>query len=96
MDVELNIEPPATEMERKLAEIWASLLKVDISRIGRHTSFFELGGDSISAIQVASQCKLMLDLNLSTSAIFKRSILKLMAAPEEGFIKRELPPIVVS
>lgn len=43
-------EPPQGEMESKLAEIWAEVLKLD--RVGRHDNFFELGGHSLLAVQL--------------------------------------------
>jgi non-ribosomal peptide synthase protein (TIGR01720 family) len=44
---------PATDRERLLADIWARALKLD--RVGLHDDFFEIGGDSILAIQVVSR-----------------------------------------
>ncbi|WP_410586700.1 amino acid adenylation domain-containing protein [Amycolatopsis sp. lyj-23] len=45
--------PPQSPVEETLAAIWAELLRVD--RVGRHDSFFALGGDSILGIQVVSR-----------------------------------------
>lgn len=42
-------EPPRTDAERTLAEIWCRLLEVE--EIGRHENFFELGGDSLLAVR---------------------------------------------
>lgn len=44
-------EPPATEQERALAEIWADVLKLE-SPVGALDGFFAVGGDSLSAIRV--------------------------------------------
>ncbi len=46
-------EAPRTEMEMKLAEIWQQVL--GIPRVGIRDHFFDLGGDSIKAIQVSSR-----------------------------------------
>ncbi|OLB76498.1 MAG: hypothetical protein AUI14_18580 [Actinobacteria bacterium 13_2_20CM_2_71_6] len=46
---------PRTDAERALAEIWAAVLGVD--RVGVEDDFFELGGDSILSIQVASRAR---------------------------------------
>ncbi|MES1245675.1 MAG: non-ribosomal peptide synthase/polyketide synthase, partial [Acidobacteriota bacterium] len=48
-----RFEAPGTEAERRLAEVWAELLKVE--RVGVHDNFFELGGDSILSIQAVSR-----------------------------------------
>lgn len=44
---------PQGEMETKLAEVWAKVLRLE--RVGRHDDFFELGGDSLGAVQLMSQ-----------------------------------------
>lgn len=43
---------PETDAERGLASIWSKVLKVD--RVGRHDSFFRLGGDSMLMIKVSA------------------------------------------
>jgi amino acid adenylation domain-containing protein/non-ribosomal peptide synthase protein (TIGR01720 family) len=45
--------PPRTGLERRLAEVWAEILRLD--RVGIHDNFFALGGDSLLAIQTASR-----------------------------------------
>ena len=42
---------PKNEVQKKLAGIWSKILKVGASKIGIHDSFFEMGGDSLMAIQ---------------------------------------------
>ncbi|KFM93769.1 non-ribosomal peptide synthase domain protein [Bacillus paralicheniformis] len=44
---------PATDIEKELAAIWRGVLGVD--KIGIDESFFELGGDSIKALQVSAR-----------------------------------------
>ncbi len=46
-------EGPRDDRERALARIWAGLLDLDPARIGVHSDFFALGGDSLLAIQAA-------------------------------------------
>lgn len=78
MKVEFEIELPSTEKEILLAEIWAKLLNVDIKKIGRQTSFFELGGDSISAIQLVVGCR-QRDLVLKTVDVFNNPTLSALS-----------------
>jgi len=44
---------PQTDVEKTLSKLWQQVLKVD--RIGIHDNFFDLGGDSIMAIQIAAR-----------------------------------------
>ncbi|HET6287832.1 MAG TPA: amino acid adenylation domain-containing protein [Amycolatopsis sp.] len=46
---------PATEAERILCEVFAEVL--GLAHVGVEDSFFELGGDSISSMQVASRAR---------------------------------------
>jgi amino acid adenylation domain-containing protein len=43
---------PETDMESKMRNIWAQILKVPEESIGRDDSFVRIGGDSISAIRL--------------------------------------------
>jgi len=43
-------EPPRTDLERELVRIWQSVLGSD--RVGIHDSFFDVGGNSTSLVQV--------------------------------------------
>ncbi|WP_039074103.1 non-ribosomal peptide synthetase [Bacillus sp. MSP13] len=44
---------PVNDIQKTLASIWEDVLSM--SRVGIHDSFFELGGDSIKALQVAAR-----------------------------------------
>ena len=48
-------EPPQGEMETRLAEIWAGVLKLD--RVGRHDNFFSLGGHSLLAMTLIERMR---------------------------------------
>ncbi|GKS69671.1 non-ribosomal peptide synthase domain TIGR01720/amino acid adenylation domain-containing protein [Nitrosomonas sp. PY1] len=48
-------EVPQTEVENILADIWAQVL--DLSRVGRHDNFFEIGGDSILSLQIVTKTR---------------------------------------
>jgi phthiocerol/phenolphthiocerol synthesis type-I polyketide synthase E len=47
--------PPSTEMERAIAAIWRQAFSIDA--VGLDDNFFDLGGDSLTAITVAAQLK---------------------------------------
>ncbi|MER7578465.1 amino acid adenylation domain-containing protein [Kitasatospora sp. NPDC097691] len=46
---------PHTPLEQALARVWAEILKVE--RVGAEDDFFDLGGDSIRAVQIAFRVK---------------------------------------
>ncbi|HEX5721013.1 MAG TPA: amino acid adenylation domain-containing protein, partial [Thermoanaerobaculia bacterium] len=73
---EASFEPPEGEGERALAEIWAGVLKV--GRVGRHDSFFSLGGDSILSLRVLSLARDR-RLRLSLQQIYEHPVLRDLA-----------------
>ncbi|HEX2196833.1 MAG TPA: amino acid adenylation domain-containing protein, partial [Actinomycetota bacterium] len=52
-DLATKFEPPRTDTEKKLVEIWKSVLRLD--KVGIFDNFFELGGDSILIIQIVAR-----------------------------------------
>lgn len=68
---------PATAIEKMLAKLWQQVLKVD--RIGIHDNFYELGGDSIMAIQIAARMS-EAGFRLSPNQIFQHPTLAQLAA----------------
>ncbi|UCH97365.1 MAG: hypothetical protein JSV88_11080, partial [Candidatus Aminicenantes bacterium] len=56
--------PPGNEIEEKLMEIWQEVLGIE--KIGTTDNFFQLGGDSIKAIQLSARLKkYRLDLKIN-------------------------------
>ncbi|KAJ3088357.1 hypothetical protein HK102_008943 [Quaeritorhiza haematococci] len=70
LEVKVEIVKLTTEAERRMAAIWADTLSIPENSIGRNMTFFELGGDSISAIRLVAKCK-KAGLALTTTQIFK-------------------------
>lgn len=48
---------PTTPAEVALQLAWSSVLRVQPTKIGKESSFMRLGGDSITAMQVATRCR---------------------------------------
>lgn len=59
---------PQNDTEKRLAEIWAEVLRVE--RVSINDNFFELGGDSIISIQMISRASQM-GLQLSPKQLFQ-------------------------
>ncbi len=71
--------PPETPAEQALASIWADVLGIDRSGIGRTHNYFQLGGDSISAIRVATRAAAD-GFALSVRDVFETATLAELAA----------------
>ncbi|CAG2160773.1 non-ribosomal peptide synthetase [Cupriavidus numazuensis] len=50
-----GFDAPQGEAEQALAEVWAQVLRRE--RVGRHDNFFQLGGDSILALQIIARAR---------------------------------------
>ncbi|TBU87893.1 non-ribosomal peptide synthase/polyketide synthase [Phytopseudomonas dryadis] len=64
---------PSTELEQKVAAIWAEVLK--IQRVGLADNFFDLGGNSLLVLSVLSRLQLLLGLKIEPSMLFKNPTL---------------------
>ncbi|KAI9903483.1 hypothetical protein N3K66_000012 [Trichothecium roseum] len=62
---------PRTDAERQLQQIWARVLNIPVASVGIDDSFFKLGGDSITAMQVSSASRASL-ADISTGDIFRK------------------------
>jgi amino acid adenylation domain-containing protein len=60
--------PPSTDTEQALAAIWAHVLRVD--GIGAHDDFFDLGGESLRAMQVTTRTNNLFGTRLSVRTLF--------------------------
>lgn len=69
-----KIIEPATEIEKQIANIWKELFKC--KEVGRNSSFFELGGDSLQAIRFINQVKKELGYDISLQTITNHPVLK--------------------
>jgi aryl carrier-like protein len=54
---EQNRIAPSGSTEEKLLSIWAEVLNLDKKSLSTNTPFTQLGGDSITAMQVVSRCR---------------------------------------
>ncbi|KAH6603875.1 hypothetical protein Trco_007321 [Trichoderma cornu-damae] len=69
---------PQTAVEKLLRDVWARALSLDAGSVGLDDSFFQLGGNSITAMRLVSQAR-EAGLELSVAIIFERPELELMA-----------------
>ncbi|RDL30479.1 uncharacterized protein BP5553_10357 [Venustampulla echinocandica] len=87
---------PATEMESKLQQLWAEVLKRDLEAIGADDNFFRLGGDSIVAMKLVNVARAA-GFTLGVADIFQSPELSKMAEfletsePKDGTTTTEAP-----
>lgn len=79
--------PPSTELEKTLASLWESTLKLEPGSIGMDAQYFRLGGDSIAAIRLVSAARSK-GINLTVANIFRNSNLSQMC--ENASISKSL------
>ena len=71
---------PATLVEQILAGIWAEVLGVD--RVGVDESFFDIGGDSLSAMRAIAAINTALNVHLEVPTLIN--------APSIGSLSQQL------
>ncbi|MER6561677.1 amino acid adenylation domain-containing protein [Streptomyces sp. NPDC001027] len=71
-------EAPATEVEKIVAAVWVSML--DVERVGRQDHFFELGGDSLTAMRTVVRLRKALEVEIPIRVIFDNPTLERIAA----------------
>lgn len=78
---------PRTPGEEVIANIWATVLKLD--RVGIHDDFFELGGHSLLAAQLLSEIRRVTGRKVPMSAVLRaatvESLARLVAGEESTF-----------
>ncbi|KID60188.1 Nonribosomal peptide synthetase vlms [Metarhizium brunneum] len=63
-------EPPSTDLEKRLQQLWSAILCIDIDMIGAKDSFFGLGGDSVAAMRLVAAARAS-NILISVMNIFK-------------------------
>ena len=79
---------PAGEVQEMLASIWSDLLGID--RIGADDNLFELGGDSLLAIQILARVRQAYAVELHPAGFFKRPTIADLAILVEDKLLQEV------
>lgn len=66
--VQRTYSAPSNNEQQQLVAIWEGLFQRE--KIGIHDDFFELGGDSLIAIQLLSRIRSTFDIDISIQAVF--------------------------
>jgi acyl carrier protein len=86
-EVSTSFAPPADDVERRIAEVWERVLGIE--QVGVHDNFFELGGTSLAGIQLITELKKHLSVELPTVSIFEAPTVAALARylrPAEGTV----------
>ncbi len=77
-DLEQPYVAPRTPIEKKLALIWAEVLRRE--RVGVKDNFFEIGGHSLLATQVISRIRKQFNVELGLRSMFESPTVASLAA----------------
>jgi amino acid adenylation domain-containing protein len=86
---------PATELETKLVKIWAEILGLDKTNVSTTDNFFDLGGRSLTIINIISKIREILNIELPFLTLFNYATIKSLAnyielsAEQEGSLEEE-------
>ncbi|KAH6963257.1 hypothetical protein DER45DRAFT_552701 [Fusarium avenaceum] len=92
-----EVREPNTKTEETLQGIWARVLNISSDGIGLDDSFFQLGGDSITAMKVVNEAR-KLGIDLAVSDIFRSDNLEdlaLQALQHVGEADKDEEPVVL-
>lgn len=64
-------EAPTTEVEKIIAAIWSEVLGVSNEEIGKGSSFFEIGGNSLAAARVGAHIREKLGIEIGMTQLFE-------------------------
>jgi acyl carrier protein len=81
---------PATVIEQILADIYAQALGVD--RVGVDDSFFDLGGDSLSAMRAIALINAALDIQLAVPTLFHAPSVRSLSQQLSRYVNSAVSP----
>jgi amino acid adenylation domain-containing protein len=85
-----------SETEIKLAEIWSGILEVDSDVIGRESSFFGMGGNSLNLISLIGEINKEFQIDIPFAQIFDNPQIKDMADIITKSNISELPVVLLN
>ena len=72
---------PRTQLEKNIAEAWQATLGIE--QVGIDDKFFDLGGDSLLALQVVSTLKSRFDIEVPVVSLYEMLTIRAVAASQE-------------
>ncbi|OUM56246.1 hypothetical protein PIROE2DRAFT_19224, partial [Piromyces sp. E2] len=65
---------PETETEKEICNIFSQIFKIDVNEIGKKSNFYDLGGDSLNAISIASLIEKKLNVKTNIKSIMNHPV----------------------
>ncbi|GLT16993.1 hypothetical protein GCM10007938_07700 [Vibrio zhanjiangensis] len=75
----VSYQAPQGEVEARLCQLWSEVLKLDASTISREANFFEVGGQSLKAIQLLNGINKVFSVDITMKNIFISPVLNDLA-----------------
>ncbi|OQP61098.1 hypothetical protein A3860_05100 [Niastella vici] len=79
-------DTPASEIERKLVNIWSEVLQTGMENIGINSDFFQLGGHSLRAIKVMVRIHDTFNVRIDPDVFFAEPTIAALAAEIENLL----------
>ena len=71
---------PATELQRRLAELWAGVLRCDAEELGLDDGFNAASGDSLAAARILTRVRKQFGVGITLDRFFEVDTVRAMAA----------------
>ncbi len=88
VDAEVEITPLVGPVQEQIAAIWRQLLGT--GRVGATTNFFDVGGNSLAAMEVTLQLRRQFGVELPLTSLFQHPSVEALAARIESAIIAEI------
>lgn len=79
LETETVYFPPSTELDRDLIKIWKYMLNLEESRISMKDNFFNIGGNSLSAMRVVGKIHEQQGIEIDLSEFFKNPTIEFLS-----------------
>lgn len=81
-------ESAQSPLQAKIMSIFAEVLRIDTSLIGINTNFFDLGGNSISALRLIHRLNDQFHIKINFSILYEYATVKLLSAQISSLLSR--------
>jgi len=75
--LDADYEPPGTEMEKLIANIWKEVLKRE--KVGIHDNYFDIGGNSMNILELHSKLNRMVETDIPVVTMFELTTVRAVA-----------------